>query len=355
MPQQQDRRQIVPRFSKNKVNKAAERISLALNKGQEIDINDEEIVENWRASHAHILNTWQVILRKKIGNRKIFFAQRHKRKNTIYNKLKRYPNMPLARMHDIAGCRLIFRNENDMISYINGLHLNKNFHHERKEGQYKNYIAEPKESGYRGIHDVYAYKSRHGKDRSDKWNGLLIEIQYRTIYQHAWATAVEVAGFLTGDKTKFDEGSDDQKEFFRYASEIIARVYENKKSCKATLSNDELIEGFKELEKKTHLLKRLSQLKMVVRHAPKFTNNMILRFFENNKKLALYSFNNASDATNQYFLFEKKFPEDDVVLVKAQDRKNMENSFKNYFGDTKDFVGYIEDGIKRLSNQPHSN
>lgn len=351
-----DRRQIFPRFSKNAVNKASKSISLALNEGREIDKNDEEIVENWRASHAHILNTWQVILRDRIGDKKIYFAQRHKRRSTIYKKLKRYPKMLLARMHDIAGCRLIFKNEDDMVSYINGLHLNKNFHHERREGQYKNYIAEPKESGYRGIHDVYAYKSRQGKDRSDKWDGLLIEIQYRTIYQHAWATAVEVAGFLTGDNTKLDEGSEDQKEFFRYASEIIARVYENKKSCKATLSNNELIEGFKELENRTHILMILKQLKMIVTSPSKYTNTAILRFFikDNRQHLTVYSFYSSGKATSAYFKMEKEFPEDDIVLVKAKDKKNMEKSFKNYFGDTKDFVGYIEDGLKKLST-PHSN
>ena len=122
-----------------------------------------------------------------------------------------------------------------MLEYISKLHKATGFHHIRKEGQYKDYITNPKESGYRGIHDVYAYQSKKGYDRSDKWNGLLVEIQYRTIYQHAWATAVEVADYLTNCRAKFSQGNSDQQEFFRYASEIIARAYENRVSCKNTL------------------------------------------------------------------------------------------------------------------------
>ena len=36
--------------------------------------------------------------------------------------------------------------------------------------------------------------------------GLLIELQYRTIFQHAWATCVEIVGFLTVNQPKFGRG-----------------------------------------------------------------------------------------------------------------------------------------------------
>ena len=62
------------------------------------------------------MNVWQKILSKRTKKKKnkIIFAQRLKRKNTIYDKIKRYPDMNLARMHDIAGCRLIFKNIEDI-------------------------------------------------------------------------------------------------------------------------------------------------------------------------------------------------------------------------------------------------
>ncbi|WP_457767666.1 RelA/SpoT domain-containing protein [Cyanobium sp. ULC082] len=53
-----------------------------------------------------------------------------------------------------------------------------------------NYQAEPKPSGYRGIHLIYRYRS----NKSETYNGLLLEVQIRSPLQHAWATAVETVG-----------------------------------------------------------------------------------------------------------------------------------------------------------------
>ena len=144
---------IYPLFSKEKVNNAAKKVEESLRNGEQIDNSLEEIIENWRASHTHVLNVWQKILSKRTKKNKnrIVFAQRLKRKNTIYDKIKRYPNMKLARMHDIAGCRLIFKNIDDINLFRKELHGAK-FNHFLKEEECKDYILNPKESGYRGLH-----------------------------------------------------------------------------------------------------------------------------------------------------------------------------------------------------------
>ena len=113
------RTSIYPTASKKKVSRAAEKIRNSLTNGSPIPLDEEQIVENWRASHVHILNSWQATLRNRIGGKDIVFAQRLKRRNTIYDKLKRQPKMVFTRMHDIAGCRLIFKNEEDLHSYRN--------------------------------------------------------------------------------------------------------------------------------------------------------------------------------------------------------------------------------------------
>jgi ppGpp synthetase/RelA/SpoT-type nucleotidyltranferase len=71
------------------------------------------------------------------------------------------------------------------------------------------YIANPKFSGYRGIHLVYSYFS----DRKETFNGLKIEIQIRTQLQHAWATAVEIVGFFRRELLKSGEGDHVWKHF----------------------------------------------------------------------------------------------------------------------------------------------
>ena len=354
--EKKDRRQIYPEYKRNQVDNAAKRIILALKDNVQPNPNDEEIMENWRSAHCHVINTWQVILRDRIKkSSKITLGQRLKRKNTIYDKLsKRLVSMSFVRMHDIAGCRLIFQTEADMMKYIDALHRAKGFHHVRKETQCKDYITNPKESGYRGIHDVYAYKSKKGKDRSDKWDGLLIEIQYRTIYQHAWATAVEISDYLMSTRSKFSQGNKEQQELLRLASEIIARAFENKKGCKSELSNVELIESFKSLDDKLQLLTKLRHFKSITTSINGKNKNIILHFqFKNGLPLtATHSYNSLSKAMEEYFKLEKQFPEDDIVLVKSSKIQDIKKTYKNYFADSNDFVGYVINGLEILKTMP---
>jgi putative GTP pyrophosphokinase len=65
-------------------------------------------VEAWRAGHKNVLNTFQAILRTRAKGIGVQVAQRLKRRSTIIDKLFREPKMELARMDDVAGCRLIF-------------------------------------------------------------------------------------------------------------------------------------------------------------------------------------------------------------------------------------------------------
>lgn len=351
MERDMNRNLIYPLFSKSAVNAAAKNIVDAQNSNLPINPDDEIIIENWRASHTHVLNTWQVIFRQRIKNKKIVFAQRLKRKNTIYDKIGRYPNMKLARMHDIAGCRLIFKSIKELNSFRDNLHAAK-FKHILKENECKNYIDSPKESGYRGIHDVYIYQSRKGNDRSEKWNGLSVEIQYRTVYQHAWATAVEVADSLTKSRSKFSQGDQKQLEFFKLASEIIARVYEKRSSCKSDLSDLELAASFLDLEKEINLLKRLKQIRII--HDAKILEKNVVLFFDNpdpsKPNLEVFQFKNLKQANKKYFELEKAYPDKDIVLVATNDKlnKSIKNAFRNYFADTADFADYIVKGLDVL-------
>ena len=266
--------------------------------------------------------------------------------------------MALAKMHDIAGCRLIFRNQNEMIDYINALCSSKQIKHKRTK--IYNYIKEPHpdNSGYRGIHLEYQYKSRKASDRSDHWDGLLMEIQFRTIYQHAWATAVELADKITQNKIKFNQGDEDQKEFFRLASEIIARVFEGQYSCYPELSNSDLVTKFENIEQKINLLHRLNELKVSQKNG-KWRNCVILHFEStpnqpNKFKLNCEMFQSFAKANKRYFELEKSNPKDDIVLVRTSDRvigKSIRNAYKNYFSDAKDFVEYIDSGLKSLKGE----
>ena len=141
-----------PGGSKKRVTKAGDAIR---SEGQTQE--DLFVIEEWRAAHRGVLNTFQAILRSRTKGRKISVAQRHKRRNTIFNKLLRFPGMQLARMDDVAGCRLIFRNINELEEFRKDFHQARFKHKIRHEADKYNYIQKPKPTGYRGIHDVYEY------------------------------------------------------------------------------------------------------------------------------------------------------------------------------------------------------
>lgn len=226
-----------PGGSKSRVNRAGDNIRNGTDTQEDL-----KVIEEWRAAHRGVLNTFQAILRTRTKGTKVTVAQRHKRKNTIFDKLQRLPSMQLARMDDVAGCRLIFRSIKDLNKFRNNFHQAKFNHKKRNDPNKYNYIEAPKNTGYRGIHDVYEYdvNSESGKILA----GLYIEIQYRTLVQHAWATAVEVVGFITESQPKFQQGDQRYEHEMALASEILARAHEGLKGPFPEKSDREVLEEF---------------------------------------------------------------------------------------------------------------
>jgi len=219
---------------------------------------DFATIDDWRAAHRGVLNTFQAILRLRSRGSDITVAQRHKRRTTIFGKLERFPNMSLARMDDVAGCRLIFKSVRELYEFRKSF-LKATFNHRRKNDDDKyDYIKRPKATGYRGIHDVYEYDVNSEVGRHLK--GLLVEIQYRTLVQHAWATAVEVIGFITESQPKFEKGDEAYVEAMALAGEILARAFEDAKGAHPDLSDEELVKRFLEIDKRLNLLTMLRGL-----------------------------------------------------------------------------------------------
>jgi putative GTP pyrophosphokinase len=145
--------------SKGRVNRAGDRLRDTEDFGWVSD-EDAAVMDAWRAAHRYIINTFQAILRRRTRGHGILVAQRLKRKATIVDKLFREPEMHLARMDDLAGCRLIF-SDLTALAEFRAEFVKARFRHKRRNDPDKyNYILYPKASGYRGIHDIYAYDSR---------------------------------------------------------------------------------------------------------------------------------------------------------------------------------------------------
>lgn len=337
---------VEPRHSKKAVSKAGARIASGDGK-----FEDNLILENWRAAHAYVINTFQANLRRRTRDGDAVVGTRLKRRTTIQNKLQRFPSMQLGRMHDIAGCRIIFPTIDELEVFRADFHRAR-FNHVRKsiDEEKWNYIVHPKPDGYRGIHDVYEYnvRSMYGVI----WNGLLIEVQYRTLLQHSWATAVEVAGLLTHNNPKFGQGSPELIRFFAIASELLARRFEGRTSCLPDAQVGDLKKELLELEDQTRILQLFRRVNSKIVEIDFKKNNILIFPFvsnaedENNNELKIESFYTVNLAIDRYNILEKELEgKADVVLVRADTFENLRVTFRNYFADTSEFTSNLDEAL----------
>lgn len=117
-------------------------------------------------------------------------SQRLKRATTIFDKLTRQPTMALSRMQDIGGCRAVV-DDIDQLRRVQSRMVRNG-----RVARIDDYVAAPRESGYRAVHVVVRYDERS------------IEVQLRTRYMHDWAMAVERFGADTGQDFKSGRGSE---------------------------------------------------------------------------------------------------------------------------------------------------
>lgn len=116
---------VPPPTSKRAVNRSGEKI--AQEKATQEDIL---LVDQWRASHAYVLNTFQIFFKRRVVDQAhdIEFAQRLKRRNTIIDKLQRRTEAgdrlmgDVTSMQDFAGCRLIFPDMESLNSFREFVH-----------------------------------------------------------------------------------------------------------------------------------------------------------------------------------------------------------------------------------------
>lgn len=338
---------VEPRSSRKAVSKAGARIAAGQGTFQ-----DTLTLENWRASHAYVINTFQANLRRRTRDTDAVVGTRLKRRATILNKLRRFPNMQLGRMHDIAGCRIIFPTIHELESFRADFHRARFNHVRRSQEEEKwNYIDHPKPDGYRGIHDVYEYNVRSWY--GVRWNGLLIEIQYRTLLQHSWATAVEVAGLLTHNNPKFGQGSPELIRFFAIASELLARRFEDRTAAFPEADYDQLRDELLKLEEDTRILQLFRRVNSKIVDID-FKKNNILIFplvgkteEENESELRIESFYTVNTAIERYNKLERELEgEADIVLVRADSFENLRVTFRNYFADTSEFTDNLDSAIK---------
>lgn len=333
-----------PQFSRSGVNKSGRRARSGL-----ATDDDLEVIENWRTSHAHALNSFQTTLRNK-QSPKTQIVQRLKRLPTILDKLQRRPTFSLTEMQDIAGCRIIVSDEAELLDFRSRFLSSRMGHVRLTSDDRYNYIERPKPDGYRGIHDVFSYRSR--KVAGKPWEGLRIEIQYRTNAQHAWATAVEVAGFLTENDPKFGRGAEEYIEFFRCASELISRKHENRTGPYPRKPHSWLKSTMGSINEQTEIISVFERFnKLEDQGLPVIGGNVMLLLRRKDSlesRIEVKQFDSFSDALKKIGDFERadldgeKF---DVVVVRNVSGALISNAYRNYFSDTREFLKLLRESI----------
>lgn len=338
-----------PQFTKRQVDFAGARLA----EGPLMDPNGYnqalEIINNWRSSHSFPLNTFQTTLRRK--GRKIdpecLVAQRIKRLSSVSLKLRRYPGLRLSQMQDIGGCRIVLR---DIKAVRDAVATYRRSDLKHDLARIDDYLLKPQVSGYRGVHLIYRYNS----DKNDVYNSLKIEMQIRSQFQHAWATAVETVGTFIRQSLKSSMGERDWLRFFALMGTIIA-ISEGTTAVQHTpIRESELIHELQDIAIRLDVVTKLEAYGKALQY---FEENhedqefflLILDPAEAVVRVKSYSRFELERAQAEYLEAEKSAADSgtDVVLVSVDSVTALQRAYPNYFLDTRVFISLVEDALER--------
>ena len=304
-------------------------------------------MDNWRVCHVAPLNSFQRSLKSKLtklDGKALFVSQRLKRTPSILAKLARNPQMLLARMQDIGGIRAVTKNMQSLRELEAAYKKGTSAFTVVQGG--KDYIINPKASGYRGVHLIFKCK-----------NGFSIELQVRTQIQHAWATAVETMGTFLDCSLKSSEGLDEWLEFFALASSAFA-VLESTPRIPGhdLLSDQETFEKLLQTEKRLNVVNVLSGFRMVAHHISndkkKGRYHLITLDLEIKKaRIQSYEVKDIVFASDEYSKKEAEISSGrnlQVVLVSSESIKALKNAYPSYFLDAELFSKQITVIRRRL-------
>lgn len=317
------------------------------------------VVSDWRALHGTPLNVLEAHLRSRIvpfetspPSESAFVAQRLKRLPSIEAKLRRSRTMRLSRMQDVAGCRAVLPSAADLLATNSDIEASFAPHELLRR---YDYLAQPRASGYRGAHLVYAYRP---KDEShDIYSGLCVEVQLRSRLQHSWATAVETVGAFSGQALKSSEGSDRWLRFFALMGTVLAELEGlppvPKTPTSASALRRELAQAATELDAVARLDAYSRMLRILeghVRNGQARYFHIYLEVLPDSARLRWneYAPDERAEAIRAYEEVEsaiQRFPGAETVLVAVDSVAALRRAYPNYFADTRMFAAELKKAI----------
>ncbi len=309
------------------------------------------IINNWRSSHAYPLNTFQMGLRHAVQNVRPpwIVAQRIKRLPAIKLKLSLNRNMALSQMQDIGGCRAVVATAGQVKDLIDHYQSSRS---KQELLRLTDYIAKPRQSGYRSVHLIYRYHTDNKKN--EPYNGLRIEMQLRSRPQHAWATAVETTGDFIGQALKSNLGSDAWLQFFRLMAAAIA-LDEKTAPVPGTPASETDLK--RELRKAAVSLNVVGTLQTYGQIAQVRTDTARADLFliatnplERNVRIRGFLRAQSERAMEQYAATEKMMagiPGAQVVLVSVDSINKLKRAYPSYFLESRVFLNALRRATAR--------
>lgn len=315
-------------------NSRVDKIGELLKKGARLESSEFDSLLEWRNSFSSTLDYYY----KKIEglfeeDDVVALARRLKRIESIQIKLKRFKTMRLSTFQDIAGLRVVFKDEKLLDQNYSKLRSLTTRH---KLKRLDNYHSLPKDDGYRGMHLIYQTNNMN-----------MIEIQLRTELEHIWATAVEIYGELQNTSFKTGEGEDEWRTFFTLLSSYFA-IKENCTPAKEhqTLSEKQIHSRLKKTIKQLNVIEKLNAstngFKVVVskhNESGKTGKYALLELDLKSKltKVEIFNKKDVEKAIEIYTQRELELKKDDfrnIVFVNIENLEKIQKSYPNYFLNT---------------------
>jgi hypothetical protein len=341
-----------PAYSRSRIRRAGREL-IAANVDDATRRKAVEITDNWRLSHGYPLNTIVMNLRnraQKVAAQPLI-AQRLKRRASIEAKLRKMGSgMTLLRMQDLGGCRAIVRTIGQ-VRELEALHLKARGNQQLID--HRDYIANPRATGYRSIHFVY----KHCSPTYPEYDGLRIEVQLRSDLQHAWATAVETVDFFTRQNLKGGEGvgadGDDWLRFFALMSSAIA-MRESSPFVSSTPSTKKVLRAeLKWMAQRLGIIERFSGFQLAAQELDVAGTErlflMEINVPEGELRVRRYRNRRREEAAADYAARERATaaqPGVDVVLVSVDSFAALKKAYPNYFADTGRFLELFHEASK---------
>lgn len=331
----------LPNFTRGQINRAGIQL-LDAAASDELKAEALALINHWRACHAYPINTFQATLRwrlRKICNEPLV-ATRLKRLPSITNKLGANHGMQLARMQDVGGLRAVV----DSVAQVRKLqeiYCDGGLVHELVGVD--DYIENPKPSGYRSLHLIYRYKN----PVAPVYNGLSLELQFRTRLQHAWATAVETIGSFLNQALKSSEGPAEWLDYFKVVSSAFALMEKCPMAAQhAGHSPAEIYQMVVVLGAKLDVKRKLNAFSVAANAISSSSvggnfHLIVLDSVERTVSVTSFGKRRLDAANAAYADAEKKaseHPDMQTVLVATSSIEALRRAFPNYFLDTKQFL-----------------